>query len=61
MSLVAAGACFGLGRTASYRAARAGHFPVEVIRVGGRIRVATALVVDALGLQDWLEPAREAE
>lgn len=45
-----AGRCWLLGREASYRAARSGEFPVEVIRVGRRLVVTRASVIAALGI-----------
>lgn len=50
VDLVTAGSAIGLGRSASYEQARAGTFPVPVLRVGARYRVVTAHLVDLLGL-----------
>lgn len=48
--VVTAGSCIGLGRSASYEMARAGTFPVPVLRIGCRYRVVTAHIVSLLGL-----------
>lgn len=50
VDLVTAGSVLGMGRSASYEQARAGTFPVPVLRVGCRYRVVTAHIVDLLGL-----------
>ena len=47
-----AGRCWGLGRDASYRLARAGRFPVHVLELGGRLRVTRASIMEALGIPD---------
>ncbi|MGP3917732.1 helix-turn-helix domain-containing protein [Nonomuraea sp. 10N515B] len=39
ISLLAAGRLLGLGRTTTYRLARAGQFPCRVLRIGGRYAV----------------------
>jgi hypothetical protein len=41
---------FGIGRTTGYALARAGDFPCRVIRVGRALRVPTADLRRALGL-----------
>lgn len=43
-----AGQCYGLGREASYAHARAGTFPVPVLRLGRALRVRTAHLIDDL-------------
>jgi hypothetical protein len=48
LSIPAAGAIFGLGRAASYEAARRGDLPT--IRLAGRRRVPTARLRVLLGL-----------
>lgn len=45
-----AGSIFGLSRTQSYEAIRAGRFPVPVVRIGRRIVVPVAPILRALGL-----------
>lgn len=41
---------FGLGRALAYQLARDGQFPVPVLRVGNRYRVAVAAILTALHL-----------
>lgn len=48
--LVTAGSVLGMGRSASYEQARAGTFPVPVLRVGSRYRVVTAHLIELLGI-----------
>ena len=50
IDLVTAGRAFGMGRTKSHELARAGQFPVKVLRLGREYRVATAEVLAALGI-----------
>ncbi len=45
-----AGSIFGLSRTQSYEAVKAGRFPVAVISIGRRLVVPMAPVRQALGL-----------
>jgi predicted DNA-binding transcriptional regulator AlpA len=46
---VEAGAsAFGISRSAAYDAIRTGTFPARTLRVGGRIRVVTASIIEAL-------------
>jgi hypothetical protein len=47
-----AGRAFGVGRTESYRMARAGRFPVPVLRIGRSLRITRASVLTALGVAD---------
>jgi len=47
--LVDAGRALGVGRTSSYESARAGTFPLPVIRVGKRIVVSKTLLERLLG------------
>jgi hypothetical protein len=49
VDVVTAGACFGLGRDASYAAARAGDLP-GVVRIGRKYAVVTAALRQALGV-----------
>lgn len=44
-----AGQILGIGRTKAYEMARAGDFPVRILRVGRRYRVATPLLLELLG------------
>lgn len=46
--LVKAGSAFGIGRTKSYELARAGEFPVRVIRVGRAYCVPVAEILSLL-------------
>jgi hypothetical protein len=55
VDLVTAGRAFGLGRTKAHELARAGQFPVRVLRIGFRYRVVTADILAALRL----DPAAE--
>jgi predicted site-specific integrase-resolvase len=48
--LVTAAAILGIGRTTAHALARAGDFPVPVIRVGRRYRVPVAPILRLLGL-----------
>lgn len=47
-SVVAAGRSLGMSRNTAYSAIKAGTFPVRVIHIGGRYRVATAELVALL-------------
>lgn len=47
-----AGAAFGLSRTQSYVAIQRGQFPVEVIRIGRRVVVPVAPILELLGLAE---------
>ena len=49
IDLVTAGRAFGLGRTKSHELARAGQFPVPVLRLGNSYRVTRAALPRALG------------
>jgi hypothetical protein len=48
VSVPRAGACLGLGRTASYHAAEAGQIPT--LRIGKKLRVPTAALRRMVGL-----------
>lgn len=54
VDVVTAGEVLGMGRTAAYEMARRGDFPVPVLRLGRRYRVATAHLRELLGID--LEP-----
>ncbi|NLU81620.1 helix-turn-helix domain-containing protein [Rhodococcus sp. HNM0569] len=44
-----AGRALGISRTTAYKLARAGDFPVKILRFGTTYRVVTADLLDALG------------
>ena len=50
VDLTTAGRAFGIGRTKAFELARAGEFPVKVIRVGLKFRVSKAVILEALGV-----------
>lgn len=50
--LVTAGEVLGIGRTKSHEMARAGEFPVRVLRLGRRYVVPVAGLLTALGLSE---------
>ncbi len=45
-----AGAILGIGRSKSYELAKAGKFPVRVLRIGRRYLVPTPAILDLLGI-----------
>ncbi len=49
VDLETAGRCFGIGRTRAHELARAGEFPVPVLRVGQKYRVTRAAILAAVG------------
>ncbi|WCN80031.1 DNA-binding protein [Micromonospora sp. LH3U1] len=49
VDLRTAGSCFGIGRDLSYDLARQGAFPVPVLRLGRRLVVTRAALLQALG------------
>ncbi|MGC1211986.1 MAG: hypothetical protein WA890_12065 [Micromonospora sp.] len=49
VDLPTAGSCFGLGRDASYNLARQGAFPCPILRLGRRLVVTRAALLQALG------------
>jgi hypothetical protein len=49
VDIVTAGRAFGLGRTKAHQLARAGQFPVPVLRIGNSYRVTRAALLRALG------------
>ncbi|NDL57034.1 hypothetical protein F7O44_08115 [Phytoactinopolyspora sp. XMNu-373] len=57
--LVDAGRAFGLGRTKTHELARAGEFPVPLIKIGSSYRARRSDILDALGIVD-AEPAATA-
>ena len=50
--LVSAGLAFGIGRTKSHELARAGEFPVPLLRIGNRYVARRADILAALGIGD---------
>lgn len=54
VSIPQAGRCFGLGREAAYALARAGEFPVEVLRLGVRLVVTRSALLAALGVPEMV-------
>jgi hypothetical protein len=50
VDLTTAGRAFGIGRTKAFELARAGEFPVKVLRVGRKFRVPKAAILEALGV-----------
>jgi hypothetical protein len=50
VDLATAGRALGLGRTKSHELARAGQFPVRVLRLGNAYRVPTADLLALLGI-----------
>lgn len=48
--IATAGAILGIGRSKAYALAKAGKFPVRIIRVGRSYVVPTAALLDLLGL-----------
>lgn len=49
VDLETAGRCFGVGRTRAHELARAGEFPVPLLRVGGKYRVTRQAILAAVG------------
>jgi hypothetical protein len=58
--LLTAGRAFGLGINASYDAYHRGEFPVEVIKIGRKLRVVTADLLAKLGLSADPAPGDDA-
>ena len=54
-----AGAVLGIGRSKSYELAKAGEFPVRVLRIGRRYLVPTNLLLKLLGVDDDAEIGRQ--
>ena len=54
--LPTAAAVLGIGRTLAFDLARAGRFPVRVIRLGRRVLVPVAELLDYLGVPPIDEP-----
>jgi hypothetical protein len=53
-----AGAVLGIGRSKSYELARAGEFPVRVLRIGRRYLVPTNLILKLIGVDNDAVDAR---
>lgn len=47
-----AGRCLGIGRNKAYELAATGEWPVRVLRLGNALRVPTASILEALGMQE---------
>ncbi len=64
VDLVTAAKGLGIGRTTAYQLARAGEFPVPVLRLGARYRVVTSGLLAALGIEptgaEITGPSRQA-
>jgi hypothetical protein len=56
VDIVTAGRAFGIGRTKAHELARAGQFPVPVLRLGNSYRVTRAALLRALGESTTDEP-----
>lgn len=52
VDLVTAGRALGIGRTKSHELARAGEFPVPLLRLGTRYRVRRADLLELLRIED---------
>lgn len=50
VDLPTAGRVYGMSRNTAYGMAKDGRFPVEVLRVGSRLRVRTAAILADLGI-----------
>lgn len=50
--LMTAAEVLGIGRTTAYTSARAGTFPVPLVRTGRRYRVVVARLIEFLGLDE---------
>lgn len=50
VDLVTAGRAFDIGRTKAHEMARAGEFPVRLLRIGKQYRVVTAELLELLGI-----------
>lgn len=48
VSMPTACSALGIGKSCGYDAARRGEFPARVIKVGGRVRVCTASLLQVL-------------
>ncbi|WP_106187516.1 hypothetical protein [Umezawaea tangerina] len=54
VDLVTGGRALGMGETKTRELARAGQFPVRLLRVGNRYRVVTAELIALLGISEDL-------
>ena len=51
VDLATAGRAFGIGRTKAFELARAGKFPVKVLKVGQKYRVPRTAILEALDVR----------
>ena len=58
VDLVTAARALNIGRTLAYQLARAGDFPVPVLRLGTRYRVVTSGLLAVLGVERGADSAR---
>jgi hypothetical protein len=59
LTVEVAGLILGIGRTKAYQLVQDGEFPVQVLRVGRRILVPTARLLELLGYDIQLHPNDE--
>ncbi|HZR54812.1 MAG TPA: helix-turn-helix domain-containing protein [Streptosporangiaceae bacterium] len=52
VDLLTAATALGIGRTRAYELARAGAFPVTLIRIGSKYRVPVAALLSLLGISE---------
>jgi len=57
VDIVAAGRALGIGRSRAHELARAGQFPVPLLRLGTRYRVRRSDLLELLGIEDQSAPA----
>ncbi|WP_211297491.1 hypothetical protein [Geodermatophilus tzadiensis] len=57
VDLVTAARALSIGRTLAYQLARAGNFPVPVLRLGTRYRVVTSGLLAVLGVERGTDTA----
>ncbi|MGX5653651.1 hypothetical protein ACWKWC_02645 [Geodermatophilus nigrescens] len=57
VDLVTAARALSIGRTLAYQLARAGNFPVPVLRLGARYRVVTSGLLAVLGIERGADTA----
>jgi hypothetical protein len=50
VDLLTAAAALDIGRTVAYELVRTGQWPTSILRVGGRIKVPTAPLLNLLGV-----------
>ena len=59
VDLATAGRAFGIGRTKAFELARAGEFPVKVLKVGQKYRVPRTAILEALDVRSPVSAAQE--